>query len=283
MITLVKYDDLSSFKNDVISFLEQYEAENNLVLGVLLPLSEKDKSPLFMATVIKNNEIGLVFLQTHPSQIILSKSVSFTSKEIHLIGEKLSNTIQEIPGFIGEKQLTTDLSNYISKIRGTLASVVVYQKIYKIERVKKKIKSNGKLRSAKESDHHIIKEWIYQFCNEINQPLSIEEADKRAKELINKENLVGWEINGKLVSMAYATRPTQNNITISYVYTPIEERKKGYASDCVSAFTQSLLDRGYKSTSLYTDLSNPISNKIYIQIGYEAIMDSIVILFKKKK
>jgi uncharacterized protein len=283
MITLVKYDDLSSFKNDVISFLEQYEAENNLVLGVLLPLSAKDKSPLFMATVIKNNEIGLVLLQTHPSQIILSKSVSFTSKEIHFIGEKLSNTIQEIPGFIGEKQLTSDLSRYISNIRGILANIVVDQRIYKLERVKKKIKSNGKLRSTKESDHHIIKEWVYQFCNEINQPLSIEEADKRAKELINKGNLVGWEINGELVSMAYATRPTQNNITISYVYTPIEKRNKGYASDCVSAFTQSLLDRGYKSTSLYTDLSNPTSNKIYIQIGYEAIMDSIVFLFKKKK
>jgi uncharacterized protein len=238
MITLVKYDNLSFFKNDVLSFLEQFEAENNLVLGVLLSLSEKDQIPFLMATVIKNNEIGLVLLQTHPSQIILSKSVLFTLDEIHLIGEKLSNTIQEIPGFVGEKNLTIELATYISNKRGINASVA------------------------------------------INQPLSLEEADKKAKELINKGNLVGWEINGDLVSMAYATRPTQNNITISYVYTPMEERKKGYASDCVSAFTQSLLDRGYKTTSLYTDLSNPTSNKIYIQIGYEPIMDSILIRFK---
>ncbi|MDM5327022.1 GNAT family N-acetyltransferase [Neobacillus sp. CF12] len=98
--------------------------------------------------------------------------------------------------------------------------------------------------------------------------------------MIYKGNLVAWEMNGKLVSMAYAIRPTKRNITISYVYTPIAERKKGYASYCVSAFTQNLLDRGYKTTSLYTDISNPISNKIYIQIGYEAIMDSVHILFK---
>ncbi|WP_152597367.1 GNAT family N-acetyltransferase [Neobacillus niacini] len=175
------------------------------------------------------------------------------------------------------------LVKYISNIRGIFASVLVDQKIYKLERVKKKIKTNGKLRNTKESDHHIIKDWVFQFCNEINQPLSLEEADKRAKELIIKGNFVGWEINGELVSMAYATRPTQNNITISYVYTPIGERKKGYASDCVSALTQSLLERGYKTTSLYTDLSNPTSNRIYIQIGYEAIMDSIVIIFIKKK
>ncbi|MDR7003078.1 GNAT family N-acetyltransferase [Neobacillus niacini] len=280
MIKLVKYDDLSLFKNDVVSYLERFEAENNLIFGVLLSLGENDKSPLLMAKVIKDNDIGLVLLQTHPSQIILSKAVSFTSREIQVIGEKLSNTIQEIPGFIGEKSLTTDLAKYISNLRGIHASVVVNQKIYKLEKVKKKIKSNGKLRTAKEIDLHIIKDWVYQFCYEINQPLSLKEADKKAKELIKKGNLVVWEINGGLVSMAYATRPTQSNITISYVYTPISERKKGYASDCVSAFTQSLLDRGYKTTSLYTDLNNPTSNKIYMQIGYEAIMDSIAILLK---
>ncbi|CRK83371.1 GNAT family N-acetyltransferase [Neobacillus massiliamazoniensis] len=280
MIKLVKYDDLTLFKKDVIYFLEKFEAENNLILGVLLSLSEIEDSPLLMATVGKHNDIGLVLLQTHPSQIILSKSVSFTSKEIHVIGEKLSNTIQEIPGFIGEKKLTTDLAMYISKLKGIQASVIMDQKIYKLEKVVKKANTNGMLRRIIEKDHRTIKEWVYLFCYETNQPISLDEADKRAKIMINKGNFVAWVVNGELVSMAYATRPTQNNITISYVYTPISERKKGYAADCVSAFTQSLLDRGYKTTSLYTDLNNPTSNKIYIQIGYEAIMDSIVILFK---
>jgi uncharacterized protein len=280
LIKLLKYVDLILFKKDVISFLEQYEAENNLVLGVLQSLSEKDESPIFMATVIKDNDIGLVLLQTHPREIILSKSISFTSKEIHVIGKKLNNTTQEIPGFIGEKKLTTELAMYISNVKGIQACVLMDQKIYKLEKVVKKTTTNGKLRRIIEKDHYTIKDWVYQFCNETNQPISLEEADKKARVMINKENLVAWEVNGEMVSMAYATRPTQNNITISFVYTPISERKKGYASDCVSAFTQFLLDRGYKTTSLYTDLSNPTSNKIYIHIGYEAIMDSIVILFK---
>ncbi|MDQ0875722.1 putative GNAT family acetyltransferase [Paenibacillus sp. V4I3] len=280
MIRLMKYDDLTLFKKDVISFLEQFEVENNLVLGILHSLSENDEIPLFMATVIKDNDIGLVLLQTHPNQIILSKSVSLTSKEIHVIGEKLINTIQDIPGLIGEKKLTIELAMYIANVKGIQSSVLMDQKIYKLEKVKKKTTTNGKLRRIIENDHHTIKEWVYQFCNETNQPVSLEEADKRAARMINKGSLVAWEVKGELVSMASSTRPTQNNITISYVYTPISERKKGYASDCVSAFTQFLLDRGYKTTSLYTDLSNPTSNKIYFQIGYETIMDSIVIHFK---
>ncbi|MES9684492.1 hypothetical protein ABWK22_16645 [Gottfriedia acidiceleris] len=88
MLKLIKYDDLTLFKNDVIPFLERYEAENNLILGVLLSLSEKDE-PFLMATVIKDSKIELVLLQTQPSEIILSKSVNLTLKEIHSIGSRL--------------------------------------------------------------------------------------------------------------------------------------------------------------------------------------------------
>ncbi|MGM0878971.1 MAG: GNAT family N-acetyltransferase [Bacillota bacterium] len=278
MIKLINYDDISLFKKDVMSFLEQNEAENNLALGVLQSITKNDERPLLMAIVIKDTDIALTLLQTHPRQIILSKAVSLTSKDIHDIGDKLNNTFQEIPGFIGEKKFTLELARHIAKARGFQASVQMDQRVYKLEKVKRKAKTNGKLRKIEEKENHTIKEWVFQFCKEINLPLSMEEADNKAEELIKKGNIVAWEVNGELVSMANATRPTNNNITINYVYTPISERKKGYASDCVSALTQLMLDNGYKTTSLYTDLSNPTSNKIYMEIGYEAIMDSIVIL-----
>jgi hypothetical protein len=44
-----------------------------------------------------------------------------------------------------------------------------------------------------------------------------------------------------------------------------------------------MLDQGYKTTSLYTDLENPTSNKIYMDIGYEPIMDSILLLLVSKE
>ncbi len=219
LIRLIKYDDLTLFKNDVISFLVQFEAENNLVLGVLQSLSEKDELPFFMAAVLKDNDIGLVFLQTHPSEIILSKSVSFSSKEIHEIGENLIAANRDIPGFIGEKKLTAELAIYISNVKGIQANVLRNQRIYQLEKIKKKANSNGNLRKVIENDHPIIKEWVYHFCYETNQPISVEEADKRAARMINKGSLAAWEVNGEMVSMASSIRPTPNNISISYVYT----------------------------------------------------------------
>ena len=41
-----------------------------------------------------------------------------------------------------------------------------------------------------------------------------------------------------------------------------------------------MLDEGYKTTTLYTDLANPTSNKIYQEIGYEQIAESVLIFLE---
>jgi hypothetical protein len=82
-----------------------------------------------------------------------------------------------------------------------------------------------------------------------------------------------WEVDGSPVSMAGYTGPTPHGIRVSYVYTPAEHRRKGYASACVAALSQQLLDRGFDFCFLFTDLHNPTSNHIYQQIGYQPVVD----------
>ncbi len=50
-------------------------------------------------------------------------------------------------------------------------------------------------------------------------------------------------------------------------------RRQGYASSCVAALSQTLLDQGRKYCFLFTDLANPTSNHIYQAIGYQPICD----------
>ncbi|WP_341715563.1 hypothetical protein [Priestia aryabhattai] len=44
-----------------------------------------------------------------------------------------------------------------------------------------------------------------------------------------------------------------------------------------------MLDSGFQTTSLYTDTTNLTSNKIYMEIGYEHVADSALVLFHEKK
>ncbi len=46
--------------------------------------------------------------------------------------------------------------------------------------------------------------------------------------------------------------------------------------DLVTAkLTQHLLSNGKNETNLYTDMTNPTSNKVYMDVGYEFVCDSV--------
>jgi uncharacterized protein len=279
MIKLIKCEDLMQFKEDVTSFLEQDEVVNNLPLGVL---KSAERTPLLMAVVRKDEEVVWAMIQTQHDKIIFSKAASFSPEELRLIAEQMHQDFESIPGLIGDRKLIIELSGHLSELRDVTATVEMDQGLYKLEKVKKKIVSKGKLRELTEKEHGFVKEWVFQFCEEVNMPITMDEADAKADELIRKGKLMGWEIEGEIVSMANTTRPTERNTNINFVYTPIKHRKKGFASDCVAALSQMMLDQGYQSTSLYTDLSNPTSNKIYQEIGYEWVADSVVMVLGEK-
>jgi uncharacterized protein len=279
MVNLLKYENLLLFKKDVTGFLEQDEVVNNLLLGVLQSI---DKSPLLMAVVRKDEEIVWTMLQTQPAKIILSRAAPLSPGELQLIAEQMHQSFQSIPGLIGDRKLIVELAGYLSKLRGVTATVEMNQGLYKLEKVKWKIVSKGKLRALKEQEHGLVKEWVYQFCKDVNLPITMDEADAKADDLIRKGSLMGWDVDGEIVSMANTSRPTKRNINVNFVYTPINHRKKGYASDCVAALSKMMLDQGYHTTSLYTDLSNPTSNKIYQEIGYELAADSVLLALEEK-
>ena len=103
-------------------------------------------------------------------------------------------------------------------------------------------------------------------------------TDRMAQQRIASGEIFMWD-DGEPVSMAGSARPTRRGICINAVYTPHPQRKRGYASACVSALSQLLLNRGYEFCMLYTDLTNPTSNAIYQAIGYEPVIDSTMYRF----
>jgi len=58
------------------------------------------------------------------------------------------------------------------------------------------------------------------------------------------------------------------------VYTPPEQRRKGYAGAAVAEVSQHFLDAGAR-VCLYTDQANPTSNGIYQALGYVAVVDQV--------
>ena len=277
MIQLHVYEEIVNFKEEVTPFLEKNELENNLILGVLQMVHQ----PIFMGIAKQGEEIAVVFLQTEEKKQIIVATSEITEEDIVELAKKLAEVYPNVPGLIGNKKIVQRLAEEIAVLANKKTTVAMEQGIYELKQVKKKWNGDEVFREVNSDELTLIEQWIYQFCEDVNLPTTKEEAKQTAHTLITNHRLFGLEVDGKLVSVAAKTRPTKNNITVNFVYTPKEERKKGYASNCVAALSQRMLDEGYKTTTLYTDLANPTSNKIYQEIGYEQIAESVLIFLEK--
>ncbi|MGK8829551.1 GNAT family N-acetyltransferase [Bacillus paranthracis] len=277
MIQLQVYEEIVNFKEEVTPFLEKNEQENNLILGVLQMIHQ----PIFMGIAKQGEEIAVVFLQTEEKKQIIVATSEIAEEDIVELAKKLAEVYPNVPGLIGNKKIVQRLAEEIAVLANKKTTVAMEQGIYELKQVKKKWNGDEVFREVNSDELTLIEQWIYQFCEDVNLPTTKEEAKQTAHTLITNHRLFGLEVDGKLVSVAAKTRPTKNNITVNFVYTPKEERKKGYASNCVAALSQRMLDEGYKTTTLYTDLANPTSNKIYQEIGYEQIAESVLIFLEK--
>lgn len=85
-----------------------------------------------------------------------------------------------------------------------------------------------------------------------------------------------WVVDGTTVSMAFAARAAGGVTRISGVWTPPEQRRRGYASAVVAALSANRMAHGERCM-LYTDLANSTSNAIYQALGYRRIGDSITV------
>lgn len=281
-----RYNYIKEYRNEIKDFLGKNEVINNLPLGIINSRCEneeyyKDEEKPFMGLVRdENGNIVLTTLMTPPFNMVISGDDENIENAIEkAITYLLENEIN-VPGVIGAIDIAKRFAEMWESKTNCKLNIEMNQRIYRLDRVNDVPLSKGKMRLASLEDIDLVSEWFYNFINEIGEKADKKRAIKSAEYFVGNSKIYLWEIDGNPVSMVGSSRKTENGIVISHVYTPTEYRGKGYATSCVAAKSQLLLDKGYKFCSLYTDLSNPTSNSIYMQIGYKPIKDSIMYSFK---
>ncbi len=136
-------------------------------------------------------------------------------------------------------------------------------------KTKKPKKCDGILSKPKEEEREILEKYWYDDNQEMNgvTPITKEQAKKDVDEFLKDEKFyVLRNKNNKIVSMA-SYGIIENQAKINHVYTPVEERKKGYAANLIYLMTNILLKKNLVPL-LYTDYNYIPSNKAYINAGY---------------
>lgn len=131
-------------------------------------------------------------------------------------------------------------------------------------------KCDGILSKAEKSDKDVLIKYWYDDNIEMkgNDPIAKEQAEKDVEDFISNDKFyILRNSKNKIVCMA-SYSVVENQAKLTHVYTPVEERKKGYAANLIYIMTNDILEKGLVPL-LYTDYNYIQSNKAYINAGYE--------------
>jgi uncharacterized protein len=266
---LQRFNNIQKFSHEAQDYLFQHEAENGWLLGILdtlLHRPDRYPQPPYLAITKTNHDILAVAIRTPPHKLLLSKARNLEA--LTLIAQDLrQDTLPGVAGLVPEVEAFVQMWKTLTHQSSQRA---VEMRIHQLTSVQPVIAANGHLRSATESDRALLVQWIPAFISEVaevdedNVELIVDSGLKHRNFYLWEDNIPVSLVSGKC-SYAFAR--------IGSVYTPPEYRQKGYATACVAALSQKLLDQGCHCCYLLTDLTNPTSNRIYRQIGYRPISD----------
>ncbi len=268
------FKNVKEFMHIAGKILYTNETANNLILGIaerLVQFPTAYKDPFF--AVLRDDEGGLILaaLMTPPHNMILAGGENYQAGVSAFIEYVKENPL-EVPGVIGPASIAECFSDEWQKVMDQRSKVSMRQKVYELREVYMPSMPDGQFRAASVDDIPLIAEWLQSFEEEaLGKSQDVDIA--RAGRLVNMGSIFVWDLEGKLVSMAMQSRPLAHSISIGGVYTPSEDRRKGYATALVAMLSQHLLDSGYEFVNLFTDLANPTSNSIYQKIGFKPVCD----------
>ena len=280
---IAQYEEAIQFAEVAEPIIAKNEDVFSLFFGVLQAIKAGKYANPYMAAVTEGKEVLALLQMTppHPLNLVVVDE-SRKDEVIDFIVRELRENSIAVPSVISLKQWAKSFANAWENETGETQKLLMDQGLYRLDEVEETLEmSPGSWRFATDADAPLIEKWFALFEEDTNlDRTSPDIIREKVSAFLDAREVFLWEVEGKVVSMMKKSRPTANSVTVSLVFTPKEERKKGYARTMVAQGSKELL-KEYEFCVLYTDMMNPTSNKIYKEIGYKHIADSIHIGFEK--
>jgi predicted GNAT family acetyltransferase len=285
-LTFHRLDDAGEFLSRTGTFLVAREAAHNLMLGVAAQVRDMPhhfadaEAPGFGGVTDAADGVVAATMRTPPFNQVISEVDDPAA--IDLLAERLA--ADPLPGVTGPKEVAARFAERWSELTGRRTRIELSERIFRLDRVIPPDRpAPGSWRLAQPRDRELVAAWLTAFAEEATpgQPTPgdpIEVADRWIARQYRTHYL--WEDEDRVVSLVGAGGATPNGVRIGPVYTPPGSRNRGYATSLTAAATQDQLDSGRRFVTLFTDLANPTSNRIYQAIGYVAVRDVDVIGFE---
>jgi predicted GNAT family acetyltransferase len=180
----------------------------------------------------------------------------------------------EIPGVSGSRDLAESFLTRFIEVSGRALQFEVERSVlvYVLGSLVAPAPSSGAYRAGGEADFELLLKWWNAFADDTD--VERHGLEERLYGSLSEGRIYLW-INGDrpVCAVAHSTvvaTPSGSVARIGPVYTPNDERRKGYAGQLTAAVSSLLMQLGY-GLMLFTDAANPTSNGVYTRLGYQKV------------
>lgn len=276
MARLEVYTDPRRFWDEVSPALAQEEARHCLPLGLAGFFRKDPKNCVYQSALFEGAQVvGALICSRYDANLNFLPALVRSAAHARLLLDAALDARVEMNGLIADKEWGNVFLDLFHE-REFKSRLIMAQGIYRCDRVSMPA-SRPELgfRIAEEADVPVVSRWTGEFHDEAVPEDPVQDWEALARDKIRKGVIFLLERNGRPVSMAAWSRDIGTSCAVNLVYTPKDSRRRGYASLVTAKLTEHLLKSGKRETNLFTDLKNPTSNKIYQEIGYEWVCESI--------
>jgi predicted GNAT family acetyltransferase len=216
-----------------------------------------------------------MMMRTAPHKLVLSP---MPREAIDPAVAAVVESDREIPGLSGSKELVESFLVQFIKLSNRAVQPRIEHRllVYVLDSLNPPSPSTGSLRPGQLSEFELLLTWWTGFAHHTNVERHGLEEGLRASLVSGR--IHRWMINDRPVC-AVANSSVVNVSSgpvarIGPVYTPPEERRKGYAGQLTAAVSSHLIQRGI-GLMLFTDATNATSNGVYARLGYERVDEMV--------
>lgn len=260
--------DLGRFLDSVRDWLARDPMRHNVLMTVMqsrVDGIEPIERGILLTRVMHGSEIAGVAIRTPPHALLVSM---MTAEAAEALADFLIEYAPEVSAFNGTATVAGFLAERVAAARGGTVERGLGLGRFQLTTLIAPTPAPGVPRQATVDDADLIVRWSYAFHADASVPEAVNPDKIRAR--IGLGQMWVWEDGGDVVCMVNRSDPAGGVARVNMVYTPKALRGRGYASSLTAYVTQRILDDG-QVASLYTDLANPTSNKIYQALGYEKV------------
>lgn len=250
-------------------FLRSKPVHNNVILALLHARVEHFIPGRYWVATDGKAVVGVVFQSPLNFQALVTP---MKPNIVRSVVDAISEAKIRLPGVGGDAATAAHFAGQWAERQKSAVVPFMGQRIYEVDKVKVPTGVEGHLRKAVLGDQDLLVDWVRRFYADTTG-VRESEAEGLVDARLPAGQLWLWDSAGP-VSMAGLTPPVEGVVRVQLVYTPPENRSKGYASACVASLSRQVRDEGHRCI-LYTDLGNPISNSVYRRIGYNVVVEGI--------